>query len=55
MDLPKQKRAAQTKRAAPNGAARKLNYQLFHNEHAATQRRSSGRGNTFASRDPAEP
>lgn len=24
MDLPKQKRAAQTKRAAPNGAARKL-------------------------------
>lgn len=44
-----------TKTCRPYRGGTQTSYQLFSNEHATTQRRSAGRGNTFASRDPAEP
>ena len=44
-----------TKTCRPKRGGTQTSNQLFSNEHATTQRRSAGRGNTFASRDPAEP
>ena len=43
------------KTCRPDRGGTQTSNQLFSNEHATTGSRSAGRGNTFASRDPAEP
>ena len=44
-----------TKTCRPIRGGTLTSYKFFSSEHATTRSRSAGRGNTFASRDPAEP